>query len=121
MIYGTGADIAVSYSLNPVTGKKEMYCDELSSDALKLFEQEGYLYEVNSKSFIPSPEGLESEFISYEEVPVLKEIRIANLAEELKKSDVHFIPYMDVPESMSKRGKKLGESAGREHAPDRFK
>ena len=119
MIYGTGNELAVSYSVDGNTGKKEIYVDELQEGKLELLEGVGYLYEVEAEHFILSPEGLESEYVSYASAPVLSETKVDNVAESLKKQGVHLVCYDRVSQSMKQRGKVL-TSPEIKHDPDRF-
>ena len=120
MIHGTGDELAVSYAINPETGKREMYIDELQEGALNILEQVGYIYEVNAEHFSQSPEGLEGEYVSYSPVPTLSETKVANIADALKHQEmVHMVKYEDVPKSMKERKKDIYKPEIK-HATERF-
>lgn len=115
MIYGTGEDLAVSFGENG-----EMYVDELKPGTLSLLNNSGYLYAVDKKYFKPSPEGLEGEYVSYTEVPVLSEEKLSDIRKKLEEEGVHLIPYNKVPQSMEERGKDI-KDPDKKHSADRFK
>ncbi len=100
MIYGTGDELAVSFSDNG-----EMYVDKLQEGKLALLNNAGFLYELDGSYFEESPEKLEGELVSYSEVPTLKEEKIENIRQSLVSLGVHLVPYDQVPQSMQERNK----------------
>ncbi len=120
MIHATGNELAVSYAVNSKTDKIKIYIDELQIGKLKLLENVGYLYEVEKEHFEPSPEKLKGEFVSYDTVTILSEIKIDNIAKELTTAeDVYFVQYDNVLKSMQERGKIL-KNPEIKHGVDRF-
>ena len=62
---------------------------------------------------------MKEEFISSKEVPVLKETKIDNILDYLKKGNVEIAEYENVPEAMKKRRKDVNKPK-KPHAKDRF-
>lgn len=106
MIYGTGNELAVGYFVDRETHKEEMYIDELREGKLSLLNAPGILYEVAGENFVSDPRLSHVEFVSKVETPVINEIHIENILEELKKdASLTIVPYEEVLEAMKKRGK----------------
>ncbi len=110
MIHGTGNELAVGYFVDQETHKEEMYIDELQEGKLALLNAPGILYEVAGDNFISDPRLSHVEFVSKIENPVIKEIHVENILEELKKdASLTLVPYEKVLEAMKKRGKNPAE------------
>ena len=120
MMYGTGDELAVGYFVNTQTHEEEMYIDELQPGKLKLLETPGYLYEVSAEGFYQDPALSHVEMVNDSEVRVLREIKVENILEELRKYDISIVTYEDVPATMKERGKEPGKP-DQAYTPDRFK
>lgn len=93
MIHGTDADFSVGYTIDKSTGIATMEMTEARKDGFSMLNAPGFLYEVEGTGFTRDPRLSYHEFISPNEVPVVKETPIANVLNELKKSDILFTPY----------------------------
>ena len=103
MIHGTGDQIAVGYFIDKDTGKKEMYLDEIKPKSLNLLRKSGCVYEVSSKGFRADSRLMPVEFIKNADAKVLRQIKINDVLEELRKHDVKITNYGDLPFAMKKR------------------
>ena len=103
-------ELAVGYFVDQETHKEEMYIDELQEGKLALLNAAGILYEVAGDNFLSDPRLSRVEFVSKIETPVIKEIQVENILEELKKdASLTLVPYEKVLEAMKKRGKNPAE------------
>ncbi len=120
MIHGTGNELAVGYFVDQETHKEEMYIDELQEGKLSLLSAPGILYEVIGDDFISDPRLSHVEFISKTETPVIKEVYVENILEELKKDiSLTLVPYEKVLEAMKRRDKNPSKPT-LEYKADRF-
>lgn len=106
MIHGTGNELAVGYFIDQETHKEEMYINELQEGALALLNASGVLYEIVGENFIADPRLSHVEFVSKVETPVMREMYVENILEELKKDAYPtIVPYEEVldKESVSAR------------------
>ncbi len=127
MIYGTGDQIAVGYTVNTKTGEEEMYLDEIQLDALALLnasgyllDAPGYLYEVSADGFYQDKRLIRVEMIRDTEITVIQATKIENVLQEMKKYDISITKYDDVPEAMRLRNMDIDQPE-QPNAPDRFK
>ncbi len=120
MIHGTGDELAVGYFVDQETHKEEMYIDELQEGKLSLLNAPGILYEVAEDNFISDPRLSHVELISRVDTPVLNEIRVENILEELKKdASLMIVTYEEVLGAMKKRGKDPSQPKVK-HEANRF-
>jgi hypothetical protein len=104
MTYGSGVVLAACYAINHRTRRKEFYLDEIKPNSLRLLENPASLYIVEGKKFSKDKRLKNEEFVSKTEVRIIKEIKIKNVLNQLKKFGANLISYDDVPESMKNRG-----------------
>ena len=120
MIFGTGEQIAVGYTINAKTGEEEMYLDELQPNAFELLNAPGYLYEVSADGFYQNKRLMSAEMIRDKETKVVRVTEIENVLLEIKKYNISITKYDDVPEAMRSRNKNIDQPE-QPHTPDRFK
>lgn len=116
MIHGTGNELSVIYCENKITGRRELFVDELRPGRLRLLEQPGFLYEVPSIGFIQHEKLLPEELVHFKEVPVLSEITLGDVRTELERLGVILVPYDQVELSRASRIGKPGATV--EFAPN---
>ncbi len=119
MIHGTGNQLAVGYFTDRESRKEEMYIDELVPGAFMLLEEPGILYTLEDTGFVSDPRLGHRELISKCETPVISESPHSNILTELKKHDIRFVSYENVPIEMEKRGRDP-KKAVISYKPDRF-
>ena len=93
MIHGTNADFSVGYMVSESTRSETMYMREEREGGFTILNDPGFLYEVENTGFTQDQRLSHREFISPNEAPVIKETPIANVLNELKKSDILFTPF----------------------------
>lgn len=121
MIYGTGDEIAVGYFVNQDTREEEMYIDELQKGKLKLLDNKGFVYEVESAGFVKDDRLSHVEYINENnEVKVLNEVFVPNILNEIKKYKISIVEYKGVLKEIEKRGRQK-ENPRIKYEDDRFK
>ena len=85
-----------------------------------MLENTASIYLVDEKYFKSDKRLKKEELISKSKVPVIKETRINNVLDELRKRGAHLISYPNVLRSMEGRGTDP-ENTFEEYNEDRFK